>query len=358
MIKSIEYSEFSLKFHETALRNDIPLDGAIELTSRCNLVCKHCYIRDNTGNEELTFEETCRIIDEITDAGCLWLLLTGGEPLLRQDFNEIYIYAKKKGLIITLFTNGALIDESIAALLKKLPPFSVEVTLYGATKETYECFTGVNGSYDACINGIRLLIEHKIPLELKTMVTTINKHDLAGMKKFANSLGLRFRYDPTLNPRLDGSKSPYDIRITPNEIVELDITDKDRLRAWLDLYREFDNPASGEYLFNCGAGRSSFHITSDGRLRVCELVPEPDFDLKNNRFMDGYRMFGIIGARKLKGRNTCARCNYIVFCNNCPGISMLEGDKSGESPVDYHCEVSRKRAEYIKGKVTGRTYMH
>ncbi len=351
MIKEIKYSEFSLKLHDNAERNNIPLDGAIALTSHCNLNCRHCYIRDNSVKDELTLKEIHRIIDEITDAGCLYLLMTGGEPLLRDDFGDIYTYARKKGLIISLFTNGTLVNEETALLLKKFKPFSVEITLYGATPETYESFTGVRGSYDLCINGIKRLLEHKIPLSLKTMVTTINKHEVAEMKDFTESLGLEFRYGLPILPHINGSTSPYDVRLSPDEFIKLDFNDKDRSREWSELYEKFNTPASSEYLFNCGAGRNCFNITSQGRLRICDIVPEPDYCLRNNNFIDGYRMFGPIRARKLKGATKCAGCEHATFCDSCPGISLLEGNKGGECPVNYHCEVAHKRVEHLKEEV-------
>jgi radical SAM protein with 4Fe4S-binding SPASM domain len=347
MIQEIEYSEFSLKLHDTAVRNDIPLDGTIALTSHCNLNCRHCYIRDNSAKNELTTQELFRLIDEITDAGCVYLLLTGGEPLLRPDFKEIYAYARKKGLIVSLFTNGTLIDADTAMLLKKFMPFSVEITLYGASPETYESFTGTRGTYDSCMNGIKLLVEHEIPLTLKTMITNINKHEVPEMKEFAESLGLDFRYGLAILPHVNGSRSPYDIRISPSETIELEFNDTVRSREWSALYDKFNAPASKELLFNCGAGKNCFSITAQGRLRICDIVPEPDYCLRENRFIDGYRMFGPIMARKLKGATNCAGCEHITFCDSCPGISLLEGNKDGETPVSYHCEIAHKRVKHL-----------
>jgi len=351
MIHEIDYSAFSLKLHDTAARNNIPLDGTIALTSHCNLNCQHCYIRDNSSNDELPTAETLRIIDEISDAGCVYLLMTGGEPLLRPDFKEIYAYARKKGLILSLFTNGTLVDADTALFLNSLMPFSVEITLYGASRETYESFTRSNGTYDACMNGIKLLVEHGIPLTLKTMVTTINKHELPEMKAFAESLGLDFRYGLAILPHVNGSRSPYDVRIPPEETIALEFADAARSREWSELYEKYDSPASTELLFNCGAGRNCFSITAQGRLRVCDIVPEPDLCLKTNRFIDGYRMFGPIMERKLKGSENCAGCEHITFCDSCPGISLLEGNRDGERPVSYHCEIARKRAEHLTEEV-------
>ncbi len=348
MIKEAAYSDFSLRLHEASEQNNIPLDGMIALTSHCNLACSYCYIRDNTLNNELTSEDWIRIIDDITDAGCLYLLITGGEPLLRPDFKDIYMYAKGKGLILSLFTNGTLIDEKMALFLKKYMPFEVEITLYGASCETYEAFTGIQGSYDACVNGIKLLVEHQVPLSLKTMVTTINKHELAEMNSFAASLGLNFKYGLAILPHINGSLSPYDIQVSQDDALNIDFSDKERLREWTELYDKFNEPASKELLFNCGAGNNCFNITSEGKLRICDLVPEPDYCLRNGRFIEGYRMFGRITGRKLRGTTECAGCEYITFCDSCPGIAMIEGSRDGDTPVSHHCEIAHKRANYLK----------
>src|SRR4030042_3273966 len=109
-IPLINYGDFSKRFHDKILSRRIPTDGSIEVTARCNLRCVHCYINlplnDHAAQEkELSYKEFCNIIDQIVDEGCLWLLLTGGEPFIRQDFLDIYTYAKKKGMLITIFTN-------------------------------------------------------------------------------------------------------------------------------------------------------------------------------------------------------------------------------------------------------------
>ena len=108
------------------------------------------------------------------DEGCRWLLLTGGEPFLRPDFLDIYTNANKKGLLLTLFTNGTLLTPRSADLLAERRPFAIEITLYGATQQTYERITGIPGSYARCRRGIDLLLERNLPLKLKTMVMTLN----------------------------------------------------------------------------------------------------------------------------------------------------------------------------------------
>src|SRR5258708_17953187 len=177
-------------------------------------------------DRELDYDEHCRLLDELADAGCLWILFTGGEIFARRDFLDIYTYAKKKGFIITLFTNGTLITEKIADYLAEWRPFSIEITLYGRTKDTYEKLTRIPGSYERCIRGIELLRERNLPLSLKTVAVTVNKHEVWDMKKFVEEdLNLPFKFDSMMNARIDCSLSPLEVRLTPEEIVDLDLKD-------------------------------------------------------------------------------------------------------------------------------------
>ena len=123
-----------------------PLSVSIVLTRRCPLECLHCYNNlamadQEARSQELSKEEHFRLLDDLVDLGCFWLLYTGGEIFARNDFLEIYTYAKRKGFLITLFTNGNLVTERIANYLQEWPPFAIEITLYGRTKDTYEALT-------------------------------------------------------------------------------------------------------------------------------------------------------------------------------------------------------------------------
>ncbi|KKL06923.1 hypothetical protein LCGC14_2591200 [marine sediment metagenome] len=104
----------------------IPLSAEIELTERCNNNCVHCYINLAANDEEarkreLSFREIRDIVDETVQMGCFWWLITGGEPLVREDFVDIYLYLKKKGLLTSVFTNATLITPELVSLFKKYP---------------------------------------------------------------------------------------------------------------------------------------------------------------------------------------------------------------------------------------------
>jgi radical SAM protein with 4Fe4S-binding SPASM domain len=347
-IPSIEYGEFSRRLHSRSLDSRIPVDGSFEITSLCNLKCVHCYIQGTGSTNELTYPEICRILDQIAEEGCLWLLLTGGEPLVRPDFMDIYSYAKKKGIFITLFTNGTLVTPEIADFLAELPPFAVEISLYGMTPETYEKVTGVPGSFERCKRGIELLQERNLFLRLKSMVLTTNKHELRDMKRYAESIGAPFRFDCMVNARLDGSLDPVKYRLSPEEIVALDFIDDKQSQSWHDFYNRYHTVPDSDFLFNCGAGVNSFHISPTGRLGICSVMNEPDYDLRQGSFHDGfYNAFPAVRARRYTKDTECRTCDMKGICLQCPAWGQLEhGDP--EAKVDFLCQVTRLRVAAIQ----------
>ncbi|MDX1739584.1 MAG: radical SAM protein, partial [Alphaproteobacteria bacterium] len=311
------------------------MSGTIELTQRCNNHCVHCYnnlyLNDQDARQrELTHIEYSYILDEIAEAGCLWLLLTGGEIFLRKDFMDIYTYAKQKGLLISLYTNGTLITSELADYLAGRPPFSIEITLYGRTRQTYERVTGVPGSFERCLSGIRLLMERDLPLKLKTMAITINEHEIWKMKQFAEEeLGLEFKFDSMINPRYDHSQCPLDVRLTPAEVVKLDLQDADRINEWNEFCKKFDghkrSSEQAEMLWSCGAGQSSFVIDPYGRLRMCTLAFCNTYDLRKGNFQDGWaHFFPQLRQKKITRQTKCTSCSIIDMCGMCPANADLE----------------------------------
>jgi len=236
---------------------------------------------------ELTKEEHFRILDELVEMGCFWILYTGGEIFARKDFLEIYTYAKKKGFLITLFTNGILINEQIADYLKQWPPFAIEITLYGRTRETYEALTMIRGSYDRCLRGIRLLKERGLPLKLKTVATSINKHEVMAMRSFAEEeLGVEFKIDGQINPRIDCSQSPLAVRLTPEEVVALDMASPKGRSEYLRLAkRDAERPPNlsrNDTVYFCGGGMNSFAINAYGEVGICIISQQETLSVRGS----------------------------------------------------------------------------
>lgn len=347
------YGEFSEKLHQKWTRRRVPLDGTIEITHRCSLKCSHCYNSlpiDDAGARlsELSYEEHCRIVDEITDAGCLWLLFTGGEAFVRDDFLDIYTYSKQKGLLISLFTNGTLITPRVADHLARYTPFSIEITLYGRTKKTYESISGVPGSFEKCLQGISLLRERNLPLRIKTMVVTANRHEIWDMQRFVRrDLGLEFRFDAMINPKIDCSQSPLAFRLTPAEVVELDLMDPARINAWKSFACQFNGPvhasAGSDEMYHCGGGINSFSINPQGKMNLCVFSQCDSYDLRQGSFRNAWEDYLLnVRRKKTTGRSKCTACEIKAMCGMCPANGELE-EKNPESPVDFLCQVAHLR---------------
>jgi len=349
-IQELGHGQWSKEFHQRIFNQRIPVEGSLELTFRCNNNCVHCYCNQpvddaSEKNREMDTATIKRIIGEAVDAGCLWILLTGGEPLLRPDFKEIYLYTKKKGVLITLFTNGTLINDEIADFLAQWRPFSIEITLYGATQKTYEAVTRNPGSYRQCIQGIELLLARNLPLKLKTVAIRQNVHEIPLIKSYAGRLGLDFRFDSMINTRLDRDKSSLSARLPAEDVVRLDLEDEERLRAWKEFIDKYAGKSDSDRLYPCAAGNNSFHIDPYGNLSICSIARKESCSLKAGGFEDAWRDFiGRLKEKTLSPNNKCRECEFSFLCDQCPGWAQLEhGDD--ETPVDYLCQIARKRAE-------------
>lgn len=353
----VSYGEFSREFHQKVITDRIPTEATIEITHRCPLTCAHCYnnlpMSDTEARRtELSYEEHCRILDELADLGCLWLLFTGGEIFARRDFLDIYTYAKRKGFLITLFTNGTLITERIADYLTEWRPFSIEITLYGRTRETYEKLTGIAGSYDRCLRGIRLLKERNLPLKLKTVAVTINAHEIWSMKEFAEEeLGLEFKFDAMMSPRIDCSQSPLGVRLTPEEVVGLDLQDARRVAEWQRFAKRFNGPvhkpAESDEIYHCGGGISSFAVDPQGRMSICVLSNADTYDLRQGSVREGWQDFLLKVRHKRSTILTkCRSCEIKALCGMCPANGELESGHA-EKPVDFLCSVAHLRGQLM-----------
>jgi radical SAM protein with 4Fe4S-binding SPASM domain len=344
------YAEFSLRLHSEIVKRRVPASAEIELSHRCPLSCSHCYnnrpIDDAEAlRGELTRDEHCRILDELAEAGCLWLLFTGGEIFARPDFLEIYAHARRKGFLITLFTNGTLVTPRIADFLAERRPFAIEITIYGATAETYERVTGKSGSYDRCMRGIRLLLDRGLPLALKTMATSVNRHEIGAMHRLAEQLGTPFKFDAMLNPRIDCSGAPLALRLTPSEIVQLDLDYPRRVAEWRRFSDGFCGaPENPDDVYRCGAGNIACAIDPEGRLSLCALSRAERYDLRRGSFREGWDQF-LYRARqgKITRVTKCTQCHIQSLCGMCPAMGELE-NKDPEAPVDFLCRVAHLRA--------------
>jgi radical SAM protein with 4Fe4S-binding SPASM domain len=345
--------QFLYQFRKRVAEERVPLSGSIDLTHRCNLKCIHCYLdpQDRTRkkfHEEMSTEEILNILDEITNAGCLYLLMTGGEPLLRRDFVQIYQRAKENGLLVTVFTNGTLISGRILDLFDDLPPKAIEISLYGATAETYEGITGIKGSYEWCMEGIHKLIDHGLNLRLKTILMTANQHEFFEMERMAKDFGIPFRFDTAIFPRFNGDRSPMELRISPEEAIEKEFSAKGRRQEWMDYYNHFKELPSSNHLYECGAGLTYFHIDSYGNMRPCLMSVTHQYPILGGNFLAEWQD-KLVDIRKIKmspGQN-CYDCPKRILCGYCPPFFKLETG-SETSISNFLCSMGQLRYDRLR----------
>lgn len=288
----------------------LPLLCGIELTFNCNLKCVHCYIKSDSGREEISSSDICNILTEISKLRSLWLVLTGGEPLLREDFIDIYVHAKEKGFLIVIFSNGTLITEKIVRCFRKLPPYLIELTTYGFTKDTYERVTRVKGSYEMYKQGLELLLKNKIKFRLRTLGMKINKNEIWEIKKFAKKIGVDFGYYLTLRPQFN-QEEPPEVALLPREIAEMGFIDK---QMWKDNIKKFMNKDYSSYA--CDMALVSFLINPYGELDVRRMAPcfPYNYDLKAKKFKECWYDFMSKFNFYRKKQNAFAKIVKYHFC--------------------------------------------
>jgi radical SAM protein with 4Fe4S-binding SPASM domain len=340
----------------------------LELTARCNLNCRHCYINLPAGDRaararELAAPEIDRIAGEAVSLGAVWCLVTGGEPLLRPDFFEVYEGLRRRGLLVSLYTNATLVDDEHIKFLRRHPPRDIEVTVYGVTQETYERVTRVRGSFAAFERGLERLLAGGLPVRLKAMALRSNLSELEKIAAFCRSRTKdHFRFDPFLHFRFDGDAARNrDIeteRLSPEEIAALERSDAERFGA-LEEHRAdfvFSGPQEdeGRRLFRCGAGKRNFVVGHDGRLKICLSLLHPDFlyDLRQGSLAEAWAEFipRVLGrtSNRPEYLDRCARCPIINLCLWCPANAYLECGEL-DRPVEYFGRVAHARAAALGG---------
>lgn len=339
----------------------------LDLTARCNLNCRHCYVNLPAGDRaamgrELSLAEIADIADQAVALGALWCLVSGGEPLLRPDFADVYMTLKRKGLLLSLFTNATLVNAEHARLLASYPPRDVEVSVYGVTAETYERVTRRPGSFAAFMRGLDLLLNHGVRVRLKAMALRSNLHEMAEIARFCRERTKDyFRFDPLLNLRVDGDAARNEEikaeRLSPQEIAELERSDPERFGALQKGHERVAASQSGHsgcrHLFHCGAGVGAFSLTFDGLLSPCGMLYHPDcvYDLRKGSLADAMHNFVPRVREMVSDRReyleTCHDCALADLCMWCPAHTHLETGEL-DAPVGYFCEVAHARAEALQ----------
>jgi len=322
-----------------------PASCTFELTPTCNLRCHFCYVAlDPYKGPYLSTEQVCRVLDVIERAGVLFLTLTGGEIFTRRDFPEIYRYAKAKGFLVTLYSNATMVTERIADVLRADPPFSIEVSIYGADAEHYEGTTGIAGSFARFERGMDLLQTVDAPLCMKTPISRITEHHIPALVSWTRARGLPWRFDLTIDARHDGGQEPVVYRIEPRRNREL----YSDIRELHGVSRDFAPPlpecadtegSNAEELYTCGAGRTGFFVDGLGNVSHCIVDRVPSFPILEMPWEEIWDRIGGWVTQPLPDEAPCHGCGLRHTCGNCPARSRMHtGSPYLKDP--YFCDIN------------------
>ncbi|MCE9614648.1 MAG: radical SAM protein [Lentisphaerae bacterium] len=338
------------RLREKAARERVPVSALLELTSRCNLRCVHCYLgpqdeQQRKRDQEMDTAQACDAIDQLGAAGCLYLTITGGDPMMRKDFPAIYRHARQQGLLVSVYCDGILVHDGILALFRELPPRNVEISLYGATAATYESVTRVPGSHAGAMRGIRALLDNGIRVSLKTVLLTINQHELDAMERFAAELDVPFRFDGAIFPCLpNGDLAPLQVRLNPSQVVALEMRDPARRAAWRKAWEAAQQaPADGRRVYTCGAGQSSLYIDPYAQVSPCLMTTHHRFSLREKPLRELWQQeLAAVRQKVYTSADQAPPAHLRGVCAHCPGVNRLEtGSETTESP--FVLELARLR---------------
>lgn len=308
--------------------------ATLELLDFCNLNCAYCYVRESYKCI-LDIEVGFRILQQLHDEGCLWLLLTGGEPLLHPQFKEIYKRAHELGFIVTVFTNGTLISPEICELFRECPPEKIEITLYGYDEKSYDTFVNVRGAFKLFEKGIDMLCKCNIRPVLKFTLTKENIKYWNKLKDYCQERNLDYRCDDLVIPRLDRKNvACQGLRLDPHTAHEKMMEEKLYIEGLKK--KQIDDDVHKNNLYVCGAGKNSVVIDANGMMYPCILERRLSYDLSGEaKIKDGQRYILNLMEGYLPPSSKCTDCKYKPFCRYCPARFALETGSSTVPPAWY-----------------------
>lgn len=373
--------------YQKASLNKIPLSGCLELSPVCNFTCKMCYVRktykqiQNEGKYLKHWSEWLKLAKQLKEAGTLYLLITGGEPFIYPNFKELYLALHEMAFVISINSNGTMIDENTVKWLKKAAPSRINITLYGASRETYKKICNNPDGYDKAVKAILMLKEAGIPVVINASMIPENKHDMNKIIEFGKKHGINTRISTYMFPPVRREKEDTDSRFDSTEAALMYIN-KNQCQMDLDIYKKFlknqlstlDNNKSNnmyhkqesnkienwgvhkEEYMRCRAGRSSFWVSWDGTMTACGMLKFPIAVYPFDRPFKECWMDLTNKVRTTTVLKECIGCNKKEICNPC--VAMLNSEVGNiNKKAPYLCEMTdiivlemKKRLSELEGE--------
>lgn len=344
---------------QKASQNRIPLSVSLELSPVCNFQCKMCYVRKTEaqirkeGKSIIPWDRWLELAKKLKEAGTLFLLLTGGEPFLYPNFRKLYEELHRMGFLIMINTNGTMITEETMQWLKEMSPQRINLTLYGASPETYARICGNAGGYERAIYALRSLKEAGIPTVVNASMIPENAEDIEKIIEIGESLGLNTRVSTYMFPPVRRAAEETDSRFTPQESAEMFM--RKSVAQWSEerciaYFREKLRTTQGhsdedwgcheEEYMRCRSGRSTFWISWDGTMSACGLMSFP----KTYNAFEGSVVEHWLDMTE-KVRNTavlqgCRQCELREICRPCVATVYAETGKT-DVKAPYLCDLAR-----------------
>lgn len=347
--------------YRKACAKKIPLAGTFELSPKCNLNCKMCYVRmsseqvKSSGYLEKAADEWIELGKKCRDAGMLFLLITGGEPFLLKDFRKIYTELAKMGFIIKINTNATMIDKDTIEWLRVIPPSKINITVYGSSNETYEKLCNSPNGFDQVSNAIDLLKNANIPVKISMTLTEYNINDMEDIYKFAKEKNIEIRTTSYIFPparkdeskvgvgeRMSSEKAAYyelmgeKLRLSNEGLIKKSQNIKKMICLREEQIREGDSKLIP---MSCRAGRCTFWINWKGEMTPCGMMNFP----KSNPFEIGFEHAWkeILGeTNKIFLPKECSVCDLKSICHVCPSVAYAETGEFEKKPI-YICDMTR-----------------
>ena len=358
MKKSNIEPQIDTYLHSKGRRLGLPIAGNFELTARCNFNCPMCYVHlsDEQVKQqggELTAQQWLQIAKEARDRGLVFALLTGGEPLVRRDFFEIYDGMKEMGILISINSNGSLIRGEILERFLADPPSRFNISLYGGSNETYQNMCG-RSVYEQVKENIRALRKAGVDVSLNLSITPYNRQDLQQIYADAVELDVNVKASSYMYPsiRVNGENYGCGNRLSAEEAAACSVAwdvirfsdEEFRQRAenmtkLIADAREGCPMEEGEGV-RCRAGSTSFWMTWDGRMLPCGMMTEPVVRPLEVGFEAAWQQLRETTAA-IRTPKECTSCSYKDVCGVCAAVCYTETGRFDGVPA-YICRKTRE----------------
>lgn len=337
-----------------------PINASFELTPLCNMNCEMCFIRlsDKEMKSQgrlLTVDEWIDLAVQLKAAGTLFVLLTGGEPLLYPHFKTLYQKLRDLGMIVTINTNGTLITENIASLLEKDKPRRVNVTLYGASNETYLKLCHHPKGFDQVMQGLTLLKDHHIDVKLNGTLVPENRHEIDELIAIAKQFDFSIKIDTYIYPSSRKKICPFKqgSRMEPQEAAgcALEIKRKQKATEEFERYRSYildrcDRPFNPDLSLSCRAGKSSIWFTWNGKMTPCVFLDIPAYDILNTDVDEAWEKM-IKDIDQIHLPSCCGSCEKRDVCQICAACAYCETGGFEDRP-EYMCKYTEQIVDMMK----------